>query len=58
MLTKGLATRLAQFQAKPEEATKLLAFGESKSAAATPELAAYTMMANVLLNLDELITRE
>lgn len=58
VLTKGLATRLAQFQAKPEEAAKLLAFGESKSAAATPELAAYTMMANVLLNLDELITRE
>ena len=58
VLTKGLATRLAQFQAKPEEAAKLLAFGESKSINTSPELAAYAMMANVLMNLDELITRE
>jgi mono/diheme cytochrome c family protein len=58
VLGKGLASRLAEFQAKPEQAAKLLAFGESKSAPPTPELAAYTLMANVILNLDEVITRE
>jgi hypothetical protein len=58
VLGKGLASRLADFQAKPAEAAKLLAFGESQSAQATPELAAYTLMANVILNLDEVITRE
>ena len=58
VLTNGLVKRIAQFQGKPEEASKLLAFGESKSVATSPELAAYAMMANVLLKLDELITRE
>ena len=58
VLTNGLVKRIAQFQGKPEEASKLLAFGESKSVATSPEFAAYAMMANVLLNLDELITRE
>jgi len=58
VLGKGLASRLARFQSHPEEAAKLLNFGESKPADVTAELAAYAMMANVILNLDEVITRE
>ena len=58
VLTTGLSTKLARFQKSPEEAQKLAAFGEAKATAPTPELAAYTLMANVLLNLDEVITRE
>ena len=58
VLTTGLSTKLARFQQSPEEAQKLAAFGEAKATTPTPELAAYTLMANVLLNLDEVITRE
>jgi hypothetical protein len=58
VLTAGLSTKLARFQQSPEEAQKLAAFGEAKATSPTPELAAYTLMANVLLNLDEVITRE
>jgi hypothetical protein len=42
-----------------QQAQQLIAIGESKSQAATPaELAAFTLAGNVLLNLDEVITRE
>lgn len=58
VLTAGLQTKLDRFQKAPEEAQKLAAFGEAKATAPTPELAAYALMANVLLNLDEVITRE
>ncbi len=58
VLTTSLAGRLAHYEAHPEEAAKLLSFGERKSAAVTAELAAYTLAANVILNLDEAITRE
>ncbi|HXD85265.1 MAG TPA: DUF1553 domain-containing protein [Urbifossiella sp.] len=47
------------FQAKPDEAKKLIAFGESK---ADPKLdpatlAAYTMLVNQLMNLDEVLNK-
>ena len=58
VLTAGFATKLAHFQSSPEDAKKLATFGETKAPTDTPELAAYTLMANILLNLDEIITRE
>jgi len=59
-LVAGVAKRIAQFKAKPDEATALLAQGSSK---ADPrlnpaELAAYTTTASVLLNLDRVVTRD
>ncbi len=60
VLTDGLAKRTARLQQSPEEAAKILAVGESKPDAKLNaiELAAYTGTANVLLNLDEVVTRE
>ncbi len=58
VLTTSLASRIAHFEKNPEEAAKLISFGERKPAVVTAELAAYTLAANVLLNLDELVTRE
>ena len=59
VLRDGLKEDLADFTANPEAAKKLLAVGES----AAPddrlaERAAFTLAANVLLNLDEFVTRE
>jgi hypothetical protein len=50
----------SHYQSHKEEAKKLLAVGESKSNAALDpvEHAAYTMAANLILNLDEVITKE
>ena len=48
------------FQAHPQEATKLLAVGV-KPADKTlnpEELAAYSMVASLILNLDEVITKQ
>ena len=60
VLVAGLAKRTARFQQSAEEAAKILAVGETKADAKfnTVELAAYTGTANVLLNLDEIVTRE
>ncbi|MGB8167383.1 MAG: DUF1553 domain-containing protein, partial [Chthoniobacteraceae bacterium] len=60
VLAAGLAKRAARYQQSPEEAQKLLAFGDAKPDPkfAPAELAAYTTTANVLLNLDEVVTRE
>jgi hypothetical protein len=60
VLNKGWQTREAQFAKDPEAAKALLGFGERKAAADLPmaQLAAAAMTANVLLNLDEVITRE
>ncbi len=60
VLASGLAKRTARFEQSPEEAQKLLSVGEAKPDTKTPpaELAAYTTTANVLLNLDEVVTRE
>lgn len=50
---------LAQYQASPKDAEALVAVGESKADAALdrPTLAAYTMMANELFNLDEVLNK-
>ena len=50
---------LAHYRAEPKEAEKLLAVGESKldGKCDPPKLAAYTMVANELLNLDEVLNK-
>ena len=55
----ALGEHLAKYQAAPEAAAKLIRQGESppKAGLAEPELAAWTLIANLLLNLDETITR-
>jgi hypothetical protein len=60
VLASGLAKRLARYREAPEEAQKFLAVGEAKSVptVSPAELAAYATTANVLLNLDEVVTRE
>ena len=60
VLAKGLNARLARYEKDNDDAKKLVAFGASKPAAGVDpnELAAYTLTANVLLNLDEVVTRE
>ena len=47
------------YKAKPEEAKKLIAFGESKADPTldVAALAAYTMVVNQLLNLDEVLNK-
>ncbi|MEM7010803.1 MAG: PSD1 and planctomycete cytochrome C domain-containing protein [Verrucomicrobiota bacterium] len=59
-LRKGLDARLAEFNASPEAAMSLISHGDSTAAEeiAPPELAAYTVTANILLNLDRVITRD
>ena len=60
ILADGLREDLSHFAKASAEATKLVAFGDAKSDAAIKpeELAAYTLTANVLLNLDEVVMRE
>jgi hypothetical protein len=50
---------LAFYQAAPDDATKLVSVGESKPAPklAAPKLAAMTMVANELMNLDEVLVK-
>jgi len=51
--------QLAKYQAAPAEATKAVTFGESKPPADLPEteLAAWALVANLILNLDEAVVR-
>ncbi|MBA4187952.1 MAG: hypothetical protein C0467_08025 [Planctomycetaceae bacterium] len=60
VLVAGLAKRIDSFKANPAAAAKLLAPGETKpdTSIDPAELAAYTVTASVILNLDETITRE
>jgi hypothetical protein len=60
VLAEGLSNRLARYRNAPDAAQELIAFGTSRPDAKVDpaELAAYTLTANVLLNLDEVITRE
>lgn len=60
VLTQIFRTQLAEFQADKEAAAKLIAFGDSPVNAAldASELAAYTMLANLVMNLDETVTKE
>ena len=50
---------LAHYKEKPEEAKKLIAVGESKADPAVDAgtLAAWTMIVNELLNLDEVLNK-
>ncbi len=59
LLAEALATHRARFEKNTEEASKVLANGESKPSAKLPvgEFAAWTMVANLLMNLDETVSR-
>ena len=59
IVAESLKELRTEFQAKPEEAKKLIAYGESKPNAklAPADLAAYTMLCNQLLNLDEVLNK-
>ena len=60
VLIEGLNEDLSRLKQQPDAVKQVIATGESKPN--TPldptELAAYTLTANVLLNLDEVVTRE
>ncbi len=60
ILTEGLDRHLARYQAAPAEAEALLAQGHAPLPADLEPalLAAYTVTANVVLNLDELLNKE
>ncbi len=60
VLLKGLAEDSERFQKDPEAAKQLLKLGESPSPTDLDPgtHAAYTLVANVLMNLDEFVTRE
>jgi Protein of unknown function (DUF1553)/Protein of unknown function (DUF1549)/Concanavalin A-like lectin/glucanases superfamily/Planctomycete cytochrome C len=55
----GLMELLAEYKAKPEEAKKLIAYGDSKADATMDPstLAAWTMLVNELMNLDEVLNK-
>lgn len=58
VLEKSFARHLATYRAAPQEAAKLIDAGDAPIATVDPiELAAYTVCANVILNLDEVIMR-
>jgi hypothetical protein len=59
ILLENLAAQRARFSRAPEAAKKVIAVGESPVPAdvPAPELAAYTLVANLLLNLDEAVTK-
>ena len=59
MIAEQLALHLARYAVDQESATKLISIGESKPPTDVPpgELAAWTLVTNMLLNLDETLTR-
>jgi hypothetical protein len=59
LVSVALARQLELYKADPEAAKKVVRAGESKPKAAAPdaETAAWTMVANLVLNLDEVVTR-
>ena len=60
ILRQGIDRDRQRFNQDPSGAEKLIGLGEAKSKPGLPtiDLAAYTLAANVLLNLDECVTRE
>jgi hypothetical protein len=60
ILQRSLAYHRTNFAQHPEEAAQLLALGEAEPAPSlnSTEIAAYTAIANLVLNLDEVITKE
>jgi hypothetical protein len=59
-LVGGLNAQLDYFRRHPQEATRLLSVGEKRSDGKlnAAELAAYSVTASLLLNLDEVITKQ
>jgi hypothetical protein len=60
VLSEGLAARMEKLRDQPEQAKKIVSHGEFPRAADVnaTELAAYTLTASVILNLDETVTKE
>ncbi|MBT3637315.1 MAG: DUF1553 domain-containing protein, partial [Opitutae bacterium] len=60
ILKKGFEGRIKEFEKDPESAKTLIMEGASKpdSSLSTPELAAYSATASILLNLDRVITKD
>ncbi|MBE7498503.1 MAG: DUF1553 domain-containing protein [Verrucomicrobiaceae bacterium] len=59
IIRQALDKHLAAYNAKPEEAKKAISYGESKADEKLnpAELAAWTMVANLVMNLDEVVTK-
>ena len=59
VIAASLAELTAYYKAHPEDAAKLLAFGDKKADASLdgPTLAAWSMLANELMNLDEVLNK-
>ena len=59
VLNNSLAQMKKHYEADPGAAQELVAVGESKSdpSIPAPELAAWTMVASEMLNLDETVTK-
>ena len=59
IVAAGLKNLLAHYQAEPKQAEALVKVGDSEADASLdkPTLAAYTMVANQLLNLDEVLNK-
>lgn len=59
ILRTALEQYLDRYQKAPDAASKVIAVGESPSKVngSATELAAYTLLANLVLNLDEVVTR-
>jgi hypothetical protein len=59
IVESSLADLLAHYQSNPDDAKKLIAVGESKADPTLnpSELAAWTMLANELMNLDEVLNK-
>jgi hypothetical protein len=60
VLIQSYQAHLGHYQKHPEEAARLLAVGEAprQPTLDPPQHAAMTMVANLLLNLDETVTKE
>ncbi|HEX3725692.1 MAG TPA: DUF1553 domain-containing protein, partial [Pirellulales bacterium] len=60
ILTRDFERQLARFRERPADAERLLALGEAQwdSQLDPVEVAAYTAVANLILNLDEVVTKE
>jgi hypothetical protein len=59
VVQNSLGRLVANYQSHPDQATELLAVGESKPETSfdTSALAAWTMLTNELMNLDEFLTK-